>query len=131
MRVVVTTNQLSDCVLDLLRKLWISHVRPVFSVSAALRILPCQCRTDSSNKKKATRDHAHAIEMILLLFYLYPLLVLSVSAHQSRSYNPLSTSQLKRLIQLDPPQFSSVTDGHLGKLLIPRPCMCLVTFLDL
>lgn len=34
-RDAVTTNQLSDCGLDLLRKLWISHVRPVFSVSAA------------------------------------------------------------------------------------------------
>ncbi|OXH20826.1 glutaminyl cyclase, partial [Cryptococcus neoformans] len=80
-----------------------------------------QCRVDSCNKKGATGDHAHIIAMILLLVYLYSLLVLPVSAHQSRSYNPLSISQLKRVIQLGPPQFSSVTDGHLGKLLIPRP----------
>lgn len=89
-----------------------------------------QCRVDSCNKKGATGDHAHIIAMILLLVYLYSLLVLSVPAHQSRSYNPLSISQLKRVIQLGPPQFSSVTDGHLGKLLIPRPCMSFGTFLD-
>ncbi|WVO24101.1 uncharacterized protein IAS62_005465 [Cryptococcus decagattii] len=61
--------------------------------------------------------------MTAFLVYLYSLLVLvlSVSAYHFRSHNPLSTSQLKRVIELDPPQFSSVTDGHLGKLLIPRP----------
>lgn len=81
-------------------------------------------------RRERRGDHAHIIAMILLLVYLYSLLVLSVSAHQSRSYNPLSISQLKRVIQLGPPQFSSVTDGHLGKLLIPRPCMSFGTFLD-
>nr|KIR83908.1 glutaminyl cyclase [Cryptococcus tetragattii IND107] len=59
--------------------------------------------------------------MTAFLVYLYGLLILSVSAYQFRAHNPLSSSQLKRVIELDPPQFSSVTDGHLGKLLIPRP----------
>lgn len=76
------------------------------------------------------RYHAHDFTMIAFLVYLYSLLVLSVSAYQSRSHNPLSTSQLKRVIELDPPQFSSVTDGHLGRLLIPRPCMSLVASLN-
>lgn len=81
-------------------------------------------------KKRVARDHAHDSTMTAFLVYLYGLLILSVSAYQFRAHNPLSSSQLKRVIELDPPQFSSVTDGHLGKLLIPRPCMSPVASLN-
>lgn len=93
-------------------------------------IIVCQCRTRSFKKKGVARDHAHDSTMTAFLVYLYGLLILSVSAYQFRSHNPLSSSQLKRVIELDPPQFSSVTDGHLGKLLIPRPCMSPVASLN-
>ncbi|WRT65644.1 uncharacterized protein IL334_002589 [Kwoniella shivajii] len=42
------------------------------------------------------------------------------SGHQKRDFHTLSNEKVKKLVELDPPQWNSVTEGHLGKLLIPR-----------
>nr|XP_018264654.1 glutaminyl cyclase [Kwoniella dejecticola CBS 10117]OBR86812.1 glutaminyl cyclase [Kwoniella dejecticola CBS 10117] len=40
--------------------------------------------------------------------------------YQKRDYHTLSNADIRKLVESDPPQWDSVTDGHLGKLLIPR-----------
>lgn len=53
------------------------------------------------------------------------LLALSGSArqeHYERESFTLSDEAIQQLVELDPPPWQSVHEGHLGKLLIPRAC---------
>ncbi|EIW66632.1 hypothetical protein TREMEDRAFT_45746 [Tremella mesenterica DSM 1558] len=55
---------------------------------------------------------------LLLLPLLYSL---CLADHLPRTFHTLSDTHLKQITQLSPPQWTSVTSGHLEHLLIPRP----------
>lgn len=42
--------------------------------------------------------------------------------HYERESFTLSDGAIKQLVELDPPPWQSIHEGHLGKLLIPRVC---------
>jgi hypothetical protein len=45
-----------------------------------------------------------------------------------REVRTLSTHDLDSIAKLDPPEWSSVSEGHLSKLLIPRVCESALPF---
>ncbi len=45
------------------------------------------------------------------------------SGHRMRQFQTLSDDLVRALAELDPPESTSVTEGHLGKILIPRAGM--------
>jgi hypothetical protein len=63
----------------------------------------------------------HLLSLSLLLVLLTPTFARETPL-PSRAFTPLSDTALRDIVALDPPEWSSVTDGHLGKLLIPRAC---------
>ncbi|KAK6907293.1 glutaminyl cyclase [Kwoniella mangroviensis CBS 10435] len=63
--------------------------------------------------------------LLLLALLLFFLLVTArredeESKYQKRDFHTLSNEDIRTLVESDPPQWNSVDEGHLGKLLIPR-----------
>ncbi|WVW80090.1 hypothetical protein I302_102063 [Kwoniella bestiolae CBS 10118] len=65
--------------------------------------------------------------LLLLLFVFVSCLTLITarqtrdeSSYQKRDFHTLSNEDITKLVNLDPPQWNGVDEGHLGKLLIPR-----------
>jgi len=46
----------------------------------------------------------------------------SADGHRKRDLRALSDTQVEAIAKLDPPEWETVTGGHLGQLLIPRVC---------
>ena len=62
--------------------------------------------------------------MIRSLLFLTLGVISARASLAPREVYPLSDAAVKDLVALDPPEWSSVDEGHLAKLLIPRPCTC-------
>ncbi|KAK4687622.1 glutaminyl-peptide cyclotransferase, partial [Tremellales sp. Uapishka_1] len=57
--------------------------------------------------------------LLLLLVHLLVFLP-QATAHQTRAFRTLSQENLLGLLDLDPPEWANINEGHLKKLLIPR-----------
>ena len=69
-----------------------------------------------------------------LLTFLFRILLLTSTFSQTsdarsdfrtRDFQALSEDDVRTLVELEPPQWTSVSEGHLGKILIPRVCTLL------
>lgn len=58
----------------------------------------------------------------LSLYLLVPALRTALGSVQPREIRSLSEEHLRMVATADPPEWQSVTEGHLGKMLIPRAC---------
>lgn len=65
-------------------------------------------------------------QILLLLYLSLNLAGAGSDAFRTRDFQTLSTSHLKQIVELPPAEWKSVTEGHLGKLLIPRACAFLL-----
>lgn len=55
-----------------------------------------------------------------LLFFDFCGADAQTSRFRTRDFQSLTDENIRALVQLDPPEWDSVTEGHLGKILIPR-----------
>jgi len=64
-----------------------------------------------------------AFQLLLLCTFVVLVNAEAVSErHKDRDFQVLSDDTLRQIVSLDPPEWTDVTSGHLGKLLIPRVC---------
>jgi hypothetical protein len=53
-----------------------------------------------------------------------PILAVAELDYRRRDFRTLTNRQVEGIAKLDPPEWESVTSGHLENLLIPRVCEC-------
>jgi hypothetical protein len=59
---------------------------------------------------------------LTLLFAVAGTLPAVSARNEARNYRTLSAAQIEAIAKLDPPEWESVTGGHLEHLLVPRVC---------
>ena len=76
----------------------------------------------------STFSLSHLLLTHLTLILLTPIFCQSNDAPsllRTREFHVLSEEDVRTLVGLGPPQWTSVSEGHLGKILIPRTCTLL------
>ena len=79
--------------------------------------------SSSPRPPRVQRSFHSFLQVLLFTFVLLTLCTADdypPSHLASRDFKTLDDDAIQSLLQLDPPEWSSVTDGHLGKILIPR-----------
>jgi hypothetical protein len=79
-------------------------------------------RIPSTQTSSASSSHGIPTRALLLPFLFAPCLAYTSQHTSRRDIKSLNSDAIQAIVELDPPQWESVEEGHLGKLLIPRAC---------